>query len=163
MKRIARKLPCLLIPAFFLAACTEDGYKMKMEAKKYVPESKPLYDLIVQLDSTFFTAYNNCDLATQDSLYSDSLEFFHDQGGLMNKAAALDGTKKYICGKVSRELVPGSVEVYPIHDYGAIEMGLHKFHNNTTKEVEPAKESKFIIIWQHRDNEWKIRKVVSLH
>jgi hypothetical protein len=51
--------------------------------------------------------------------------------------------RKNICGKVTRELVKGSIEVYPIKDYGAVEIGLHKFHNNQNET--PSKEtSKFI-------------------
>ena len=36
-----------------------------------------LYRTIVKLDSTFFHAYNTCDMTTQADLYADKLEFFH--------------------------------------------------------------------------------------
>jgi hypothetical protein len=35
-----------------------------------------------------------------------------------SKQEILDATKQNICGKVTRELVKGSVEVYSIKDYG---------------------------------------------
>ena len=66
-------------------------------------------------------------------------------------------------GKVFRELKKGSIEVYPIANYGAIEIGFHRFHNNTEKETKPGRFGKFIVIWQHADKEWKITRVVSLH
>jgi hypothetical protein len=49
---------------------------------------------------------------------------------MTSKQDIIDATKRNICGKVTRELVKGSVEVYPIKNFGAIEIGLHKFHNN---------------------------------
>jgi len=126
-------------------------------------QSKELFETVRKLDSVFFHAYNSCDLETQAKFYSDSIEFFHDQGGFINsKKAILDGTKKNICGKVTRELVANSIEVYPIKNYGAIEMGQHKFHNSAEKDAVPH-ASKFIIIWQNKNDRWIIAKVVSLH
>ena len=116
------------------------------------------------MDSTFFDAYNNCDMNKQAAIYADALEFYHDQGGLMtSKQEVLDGTKKNICGKVTRELIAGSIEVYPIKEYGAVEIGLHKFHNNQEPAGTPSKISKFIIMWQLTNENWRIAKVISLH
>lgn len=81
---------------------------------------------------------------------------------MTSKQDIVDGTKKHICGKVTRELVQGSIEVYPIKDYGAIEMGLHKFINS--KEPNSIPEvARFTIIWKKTNNDWKIVKVISLH
>lgn len=132
----------------------------------YKPDDPQLYDTILHLDSVFFSLYNNCTTKLQAyaDFYSDSLEFYHDRGGLTtSKKDVVEGTKNNICGKVTRELVKGSVEVYPIPNFGAIEMGLHMFHNNQEKENGPAKVSKFVIIWQQTVKGWKIKRVVSLH
>jgi hypothetical protein len=56
-------------------------------------------------------------------------------------------TKKYICGKATRELVQGSVEVFPIPGYGAVETGLHKFHNKQQNNVT-SKPCRFVIVWK---------------
>ncbi|MHA6248563.1 nuclear transport factor 2 family protein [Pontibacter sp. CAU 1760] len=115
------------------------------------------------MDSLFFAAYNTCDLAEQARIYADEIEFFHDQGGLMtSKQAIIDGTEQNICGKVTRALVPGSIEVYPIKGYGAVEIGYHRFYNNQEPDA-PSYPSKFIIMWQHVNAEWRISKVISLH
>jgi Domain of unknown function (DUF4440) len=101
--------------------------------ENYQPDDLMLYDTIVRMDSLFFSAYNTCDvhLDAYANFYSDSIEFYHDKGGLMNsKAEIVASTKKYVCGKVTRELDKNSIEVYPIKGYGAIEFGLHRFHNN---------------------------------
>ena len=122
-----------------------------------------LYQTIVKLDSTFFQAYNNCDLATQERFYSDSIEFFHDKSGLeTSKEKILASTKKYICGKVTRELVKGSIEVSPLPGYGAVELGEHMFHNNQEKNDKPH-VSKFVLIWRNNNGKWTITKVISLH
>lgn len=126
-------------------------------------QTDDLYHTIVKLDSAFFHAYNNCDLVTQARFYSDSIEFFHDKSGLdTSKENILAATKKYICGKVTRELVKSSVEVSPLPGYGAVELGSHMFHNNQEKNHTP-KASKFVIIWRNNNGNWSITKVISLH
>jgi len=129
----------------------------------YTPASAALFDSIVALDSILFHAYNTCDLGTQAALFSDSIEFYHDQGGLTtSKDTLIARTKRNVCGKVTRELVNGSIEVYPIAGYGAVEMGLHRFFNKMEPDA-PSQPSRFIILWQQRHGEWKIRRVISLH
>jgi RNase P protein component len=126
-------------------------------------QTDKLYQTVVKLDSTFFNAYNTCDMATQTSFYSDSIEFYHDKGGLStSKKDILDATKRNICGKVTRELVKGSIEVSPIPGYGAVEIGMHMFHNNQEKDQVPH-PSKFVIIWRNQDEKWTITRVISLH
>jgi hypothetical protein len=40
-----------------------------------------------------------------------------------------------------RELVPGTLQVYPVKDYGAIEMGVHRFHHPRHEKEFPAASS----------------------
>lgn len=134
--------------------------------KNYKPDDPKLYETIIKMDSLFFGYYNTCEtnLDKYAALYSENIEFFHDQGGLMSsKQGIVDATKRNVCGKVTRELVKGSVEIYPIKDYGAIEIGLHKFHNNQEPAGTPSKIGRFMITWKKENNDWKIVKVVSLH
>ena len=156
--------PLFLILILTYSACFAQKKALKETEYKYVPDNLELYNTIVAMDSTFFQAYNTCNLDKQVAIYSDNIEFYHDKGGLMTvKQDLIDGTKNNICGKVTRELVKGSIEVYPIKNFGAIEMGLHKFYNNTEKERTPSHSSKFIIFWKNDNNIWTITKVVSLH
>ena len=69
--------------------------------------------------------------------------------------------KKNICGKVRRELVPGTLEVYPMHGYGAVEMGIHRFHDLNAENAAPVGEAKFIHLWQKKDGVWKITRIIS--
>lgn len=144
--------------------CSAQKSISKEVVYQYFPDDLELYNAIVSMDSSFFQAYNNCDLDKQAAIYSDDIEFYHDKGGIMTvKQEILDSTKKHVCGKVTRELVEGSIEIYPIKDFGAIEIGLHKFHNNTEKEGTVSHASKFIIFWKNDNTNWTITKVVSLH
>lgn len=122
-----------------------------------------LYNKIARLDSIFFQAYNTCDMAKQAMMYADSIEFFHDRNGLeTDKKKILASTEKYICGKITRELIKGSIEVSPLPGYGAVELGQHQFHNNQEKDHVPH-PSKFVIIWKNTNDKWTITKVISLH
>jgi len=102
---------------------SQETYKDVLE-RAYAPVDQELYDTIVSLDKRLFDAYNSCDMDTQTALYSEDLEFFHDKGGLMtSKEKLLIALKNNICDKITRTLIKGSIEVYPIKDYGAVEIG----------------------------------------
>lgn len=153
------KLLALLTMIMLSASLTtraQEGYK-------YVPESKELYSKIVHMDSMLFNAYNNCDMETQGKIFADNLEFYHDKGGLStSKKDVLDAIKKNICGKVTRVLVPGSIEVYPIAGFGAVEIGLHRFINHAEND-HVSKPDKFICVWQQKGDTWQVTRVISLH
>ena len=122
-----------------------------------------LYRTVLALDESYFSAYNSCDMETQAKLLSDDLEFYHDQGGLStSKAYILESIEANICGKVTRELVAGSVEVHKINGFGAVEIGLHKFYNNQEPDAE-SKPSRFITLWKQENGIWKMHRIVSLH
>jgi ketosteroid isomerase-like protein len=125
--------------------------------------SETLFNTIQALDTKLFDAYNHCDLATLSSFFSDDLEFYHDKTGLARgRQALVDGVKNNICGKVTRELVPGTLEVYPIANYGAVEIGVHRFHHPGHEDAGSVGEAKFIHLWQnHKDGSWKITRVIS--
>ncbi|MCW3116983.1 MAG: hypothetical protein JWM28_1065 [Chitinophagaceae bacterium] len=130
----------------------------------YTPVSEELYNTIAGLDSLYFDTYNTCDLNKMRSLMADSIEFYHDKGGLTTSLNDfMESIKNNICGKVTRQPVAGSIEVYPIHNYGAVETGYHRFFNKREPENGYSKPDKYIIIWQKKVEGWKIARVVSLH
>lgn len=121
-----------------------------------------LFKTIESLDSRFFVAYNHCDLATISSMVADNLEFYHDvTGQALGRQSLVDGVKNNICGKVTRELVPGTLEVYPIANYGAVEIGVHRFRHPGDKNAQDVGEAKFITLWQNTDGVWKITRAIS--
>lgn len=163
MQKDAFKTLFFVLSMILIVACSSQNNMYRL-TKNYKPDDIDLYKQIVALDSAFFSAYNTCEvnLEKYSSFYADEIEFYHDNGGFMNsKKEIVDGTKKYVCGKVTRELIKGSIEVYPIKGFGAIEIGLHKFHNKEPNNV--AKVGRFTVIWKKVNNDWKIVKVISLH
>ena len=117
---------------------------------------------ISALDTQLFDAYNNCDLDKLGSMVADDLEFYHDKTGLaVGKQPFLVAIKNNICGKVTRELVKGSLEVYPLKGYGAVEIGVHRFHHPGTQDHDVLGEAKFIHLWQYKDGAWKVSRVIS--
>lgn len=115
---------------------------------------------IRSLDTKLFDAYNHCDLATLGSMVSDNLEFYHDQTGLsVGKAPFLAAIKQNICGKVQRELLPDTLEIYPINNYGAVEIGIHRFHH--PQDSANIGDAKFVILWQDIEGDWEVTRVIS--
>lgn len=146
-----------------MVAISAGAFAQSSEIPPYKPQSQELYNVIMHMDSVYFTAYNNCDMATQAAVLADSMEFYHDKGGLMtSKKDFLAAIKANICGKVTRVLVKGSVEVYEIAGFGAVEIGYHRFINHQESET-PSGPGRFVAIWRLKDGKWQLYRVASLH
>ena len=119
-----------------------------------------LFETIKSLDAKLFAAYNHCNLETLGSMVSDDLEFYHDQTGLMvGKAPFLAAIKQNICGKVQRTLLEDTLEVYPLKGYGAVEIGIHRFHH--PNEPDNVGDAKFVTIWHDDNGVWKVTRGIS--
>ena len=102
-----------------------------------------IYNEIAHMDSVVFNAFNTRDVEKFKSLFTSFMkEVAKNNNGLR------------------RDLVKGSLEVYPIPGYGAMEIGVHTFCH-----LENGKQDcgtfKFVHIWQKKNGEWKITRVVS--
>lgn len=125
-----------------------------------IPATDTLCQQIQALDTELFNAYNRCDLTTLSSMVADDLEFYHDKTGLaIGRQVFIDAIKNNLCGKVSRELVPGTLEVYPIAHYGAVEIGVHRFHH--PGQPDNIGEAKFVHLWRNQDGKWQVTRVIS--
>ena len=128
-----------------------------------VTKDSELYKSLKAMDEKYFTAYNNCDMETQADIIAEDVEFYHDQGGLStSKKDLLESIEKNICGKVTRKLVEGSLEVHEIKGYGAVVLGQHKFYNNQESDAI-AKPSRFVGIWRRNNEDWQMTRIISLH
>lgn len=114
------------------------------------------------MDSVLFTAFNNRDVEVFKSLFTEDLEFFHDKGGLTNYDYTVNFMKDVAQNnnQLRRDLVEGSLEVYPIPGYGAIQVGTHRFCHLENGKQECG-NFKFVHIWQKKNGQWKISRVVS--
>jgi len=123
-------------------------------------KSNTLFEKIKSLDAKLFDAYNHCDLAVLGSMVSEDLEFYHDQTGLMvGKEPFLAAIKQNICGKVQRTLIESRLEVYPLKGFGAVEIGIHRFHH--PKEPDNVGDAKFVMIWHDDNGLWKVTRTIS--
>ena len=126
-----------------------------------IAQPDPLFKTIQSLDTKLFDAYNHCDLTMLGAMVSDDLEFYHDQTGLsVGKEPFLAAIKQNICGKVERALLPDTLEVYPLKGYGAVEIGVHRFHHPGRPE-DGVGDAKFVTLWQNKDGAWKVTRVIS--
>lgn len=123
---------------------------------------KALYNEIARMDSILFNAYNTQDIETMKKLFTEDLEFYHDKGGLSFYGQNIEAFKNHFerTEKINRTLVKGSLEVYPIKDYGAIEIGSHTFCHKENGQ-DDCGTFKFVHIWQKKDGNWKISRIVS--
>jgi hypothetical protein len=120
-----------------------------------------LFTTVAALDTKLFDAYNHCDLATMSSLVAEDLEFYHDKTGLsVGRQTFIDAIKNNICGKTQRTLVPGTLEVYPLANYGAVEIGVHRFTHPSNPEIGVG-EGKFITVWRFKDGAWQMTRAIS--
>jgi ketosteroid isomerase-like protein len=133
-----------------------------LQSNSQVPAPTLLASTIAAQDKAFFAAYNTCDLKTLGSMVTDDLEFYHDKTGLATgRQSFLESIQNNICGKVTRELVPGTLEVYPLAGYGAVEIGTHRFQHPWVQDHGVVGEAKFVMVWQNKGGVWKIARVIS--
>lgn len=93
-----------------------------------IPTGKQLTATVTKLDSNLFAAYNDCNLTTFARYVAPDIQFYHDRSGLTVGRSKLVATiRTNICGKLRRVLVPGTLAVYPIPGYGALETGADRF------------------------------------
>ncbi len=117
---------------------------------------------IASLDSSVFSSFNNRDVQKFKGYFSEDLEFFHDKGGLTGYAHTIEFLQTLANSKsdLKRELVTGSLEVFPIPGYGAMQIGAHRFTHTENNRIESA-TFKFVHIWRKNNNSWKITRVIS--
>ncbi len=129
---------------------------------KYSPSSHEIHKAIEKMDSIWEDSYNNCRLDVQQEIIAEDLEFYHDIGGLLtSKTQLIEALKNNICGKVKRELLRGSVEVYPIEGYGAVQFGYHRFISDN--QQGKARFSRFVHLWKKENDSFRITRVYSIH
>lgn len=160
MKKLfsSRTLPVL----FVLAICVQRSGAQAVPSLDNIKSQTELDKSIATLDAALFDSYNRCDLEKFSSFFADDVEFYHDQGGVtLGKVALTESVKKNICGKTTRELVPGTLQVHYMKGYGAVEMGVHRFHHPGHEDTEGVGEASFIHLWQYKDGAWKITRVIS--
>lgn len=152
---------CTLI--LLLTSCTSTKNIQKPNSKQiYIPTDKLLYQTILEQDSLLFGAFNDRNITTLKSYFTNKLEVYQDNTGLRNfdeTVQAFTGVFKmdYI---LTRRPIIESIEVYPLKNYGAIETGQHTFCHTENGKLESA-TFKFVHIWENKDGQWKVAKIIT--
>lgn len=152
----------VLFPFFFL---------LSLNLRAQLPQSSKLFQTLKTNDSLLFDiGFNGCDISQFEQLVSDSFEFYHDKSGVQSsKTAFISSIKNGICKlpyKPRRELIAGSLEVYPLEKngmlYGAIQMGKHRFYaieKDTAEHLTSV--AKFVHVWLIENGNWKFSRGLS--
>jgi hypothetical protein len=153
----------MAVPFFvLLTAAAQNTGAQNILALDKIQNQEELDRVGTALDAALFDSYNRCDLEKFAAFMDENVEFYHDQGGVtLGRAALTDSVKKNICGKVTRELVPGSLKVYHMKGYGFVEMGVHRFHHPGHENTEGVGEGQFVHLWQYKDGAWRVTRVIS--
>jgi hypothetical protein len=162
IKRINLALAGVMASTIFMAAANANAAPaVKPEA---AAESNQLYQTVAELDTLVFDAFNRCaepgQLDKHAGFFAPDVEFYHDNGGVTwSRDEMIAGTRNNVCGKFSRELVAGSLKVYPIQGFGAIAQGSHRFCQFASGKCEGLAD--FTMIWREQQGKWQLTRVLS--
>jgi len=131
-----------------------------------------LYEEILAADAEFFKAFfDTCDIETVRRSVTDDFEMFHDKGGRVSASgadfvkAAQDKCKRQEEGVdflSTRKLVPETMKVYPLNNYGAIETGTHRFYAIQKGKPDRLTETaQFTQVWKEENGHWRLARVLS--
>ena len=144
-----------------LQAQTAQG---EAEAELDPSRSGALYEALARMDSLLFDAsFVSCDPEIANSIFADDVEFYHDQTGFQSSEQARENTRRLTdsCPAkqgITRTVVEGSLRVYPIRDYGAVQTGLHRFDE---RSVSTSTVARFVHLWHRQGEGWRLARVLS--
>jgi ketosteroid isomerase-like protein len=113
-------------------------------------------------DAAFFGAFNAHELGPMMAFFADDVEFYHDKDGLQSFDQLKAGFQTMFSRNdgIRRDLMPATLRVYPVPNYGAIETGTHKFCH-----IERGKEEcgafQFVLVWKKLDGRWRVARALS--
>ena len=119
---------------------------------------------IAALDSAMFAAFNAHDAAVLGTWFTQDLEFYHDKSGRAGFDSTMAGfTRLFIqpeTADMRREIVPGTLEVHPLGDFGLLEICQHRFCH-TENVREECGTFKNIMVWRKEGAGYKVSRVIS--
>jgi hypothetical protein len=157
MKSIHAKLVALTALTLFSSSA-------RAQAGRVAAAEDTLFRQIAAADNDFFDAYNKCDMPKMRAYLATDVEFYHDQTGLSHLPKLMSDLQKNICGKVHRDPLPGTLEVYPLKGYGAVATGLHRFCDSRkfrTCVEGSSGVAKFVTLWRRQNGKWRMSRAIS--
>jgi hypothetical protein len=119
---------------------------------------------ITAADARLFGGLNNRDIAPMKEGFSPRLEFYHDRSGVTGYAENIAIFEKNFRspGRLRREAMPETVEVFPAGPNHAMHIGKHRFCNKPSEqELEGCSVYRFAMVWEREDGQWKLLRVLS--
>ena len=155
-----------------LIACEQQPKEAPVvEAKPIaVKPTSELFQKIATLDSLMFSvAQRDCDLETYAAYLADDFEYFHDKAGFTGSKEEEMADMVIFCGEeqrsrqaLRRELVKGTLEVYPMDSYGALEFCDHIFYLQINDGSEKVIGSgKMTALWKKENDTWQLTRIIS--
>ncbi|MHA4806907.1 nuclear transport factor 2 family protein [Flavitalea flava] len=141
-----------------------DNVEDNQAAQDAAMKARPIYMEIAHMDSVAFNAFNARDFNTFKSVFSEDLEFYQDKTGFSTYSWNMENFRKHLedlSKHVRRVLVEGTLQVYPISNYGAVEIGVHQFYGIENGQEKLEATAKFITLWHRIDGQWKITREIS--
>ncbi|HYE43509.1 MAG TPA: nuclear transport factor 2 family protein [Caulobacteraceae bacterium] len=131
-----------------------------------------VFEILAARDQELFAAlFDRCDADHLATMVAADFEFYHDKGGQTadSGAAFIAGVRQMCEGqkagtnyRARRELVPGSLQLHMINNYGAVQMGDHRFFKLTPGRPEALVETgRFVNLWKNENGAWKLARVIS--
>ena len=176
--RVKFSIPAIVILLLLLGGCSRgdieqhpgETYSVRPlgpeqpanEATTAQPQNDALRDEILAMDAMLFEAFNNRDLETMKQLFDPDLEFYHDTGGVSDYRQSVENSRRLFEADtgLTRELLIEYARVYPVPDYGAIQVGKHRFCHPENGEMDCG-VFEFLHIWKKNDSGWTVARVVS--
>jgi hypothetical protein len=132
---------------------------------------KQMFEELVERDKVLFdSVFKTCNIEKIGELVTEDFEFYHDRAGQnANSGKQFVNSIREACEKrktgadvrLRRELVENSLQVYPLNNYGAIQMGVHRFYVLTEGKEQLAEIAKFTHLWKKENGVWKLARVLS--
>ena len=131
-----------------------------------------LLEDVLKADAALFKAFfDDCDPEAVRRLVTDDFEMFHDKGGrVITSGEQFVTVTKEKCQRQrdgidflsTRELVPESVKVFPLNNYGVIETGVHRFYAITKGKPNRLTEvAQFTHVWKEENGQLRLARVLS--
>jgi hypothetical protein len=164
METLMRDLASLTYTMLILAAPSLGAAATTNHSTRNTRAQNTLFITVSTLDAELFNTFNHC--ASPDQLqkhagyFAPNVEFYHDKAGVTwSRRDYIANTKNNVCGKFRRELVSGTLEVFPIKGYGAVEQGKHRFCWIKTGKCFGIGD--FFILWHHIYGRWVVTRMFS--
>jgi hypothetical protein len=134
--------------------------------------TQQLFDEIVAQDRRLFElVFDRCDAGELASMLADDFEFYHDKFGMIASSpvqfveSVRSGCEAQARGtniRARREPVEGTMAVYALKDFGAIQTGSHRFYGIEPGKPDVLRETgQLFHLWKRQDGQWKLARVFS--